>query len=151
MKAFDPQWIAFRNFVKTRIQFCRLHKNNSLVFVTFEQYLNWMPNDTRWLKPEREKQSVCWSVAYCLEWWAREHGKFDSRLFESLWVTLIAIGFALVFKVQLSGAKFNVLRRTKTCCEQHGAHPFGGKASGYAWMFCWMCRSVIWNGFLLVA
>jgi len=36
-----------------------------------------------------------------------EHGKFDSRLFESLWVTLIAIGFALVFKVQLSGAKFD--------------------------------------------
>ena len=39
--------------------------------------------------------------------WAREHAKFDSRLFESLWVTLIAIGFALVFKVQLSGAKFD--------------------------------------------
>ena len=38
--------------------------------------------------------------------WAREHGKLDSGLFESLWVTLIAIGFALVFKVQLSGAKF---------------------------------------------
>ena len=38
--------------------------------------------------------------------WAREHGKLDSGLFESFWVTLIAIGFALVFKVQLSGAKF---------------------------------------------
>ena len=33
--------------------------------------------------------------------------EFDSRLWKSLWVTLIAIGFVLVFKAQLSGAKFN--------------------------------------------
>ena len=30
-------------------------------------------------------------------------------LWKSLWVTLIAIGFVLVFKAQLSGAKFNVV------------------------------------------
>jgi len=32
--------------------------------------------------------------------------EFDSRLWKSLWVTLIATGFVLVFKAQLSGAKF---------------------------------------------
>ena len=35
--------------------------------------------------------------------------EFDSRLWKSLWVTLIAIGFVLVFKAQLGGAKFNVV------------------------------------------
>ena len=30
-------------------------------------------------------------------------------LWKSLWVALIAIGFVLVFKAQLSGAKFNVV------------------------------------------
>ena len=47
--------------------------------------------------------------------WAREHGKFDSRLFicgKSLWVTLIATGFVLVFKAQLSGAKFYASKRS---------------------------------------
>ena len=62
-----PQWIAFRNFVKTGIQFAVCTKTIPWFFVTFEQHLNWMPNDTRWLKPEREKQSVFWSVACCLE------------------------------------------------------------------------------------
>ena len=33
-------------------------------------------------------------------------------LWKSLWVTLIAIGFVLVFKAQLSGAKFYGLRRS---------------------------------------
>ena len=40
MKAFDPQWIAFRNFRQDRNPMCSLDKNPSLVFVTFEQYLN---------------------------------------------------------------------------------------------------------------
>ena len=51
---------------------CSLDKNPSLVFVTFKQYLNWTPNDIRWLKPEREKQGVCCGVACCLEWFERE-------------------------------------------------------------------------------
>ena len=82
---------------------CSLDKNPSLVFVTFKQYLNWMVNDTRWLKPS-ERNRVC-VLKHCLlsgVIWAREHGKFDSRyLWKSLWVTLIAIGFVLVFQQPL--------------------------------------------------
>ena len=68
-----------------------------------------MPNDLGWLRPEREKQSVCWSVACCLEWFERESTESLTHVcvvVKSLWVTLIAIGFVLVFKAQLSGAKF---------------------------------------------
>ena len=38
-------------------------------------------------------------------------------LVKSLWVTLIAIGFVLVFKAQLSGAKF--LRGSGASCSYH--------------------------------
>jgi len=36
-------------------------------------------------------------------------------LWKSLWVTLIAIGFVLVFKAQLSGAKFLRKQSPKGC------------------------------------
>ena len=48
MKAFDPQWIAFRNFVKTGIQFCSLDKNPSFFF---------RPTPS-WLSPGRYTRSI---------------------------------------------------------------------------------------------
>ena len=38
-------------------------------------------------------------------------------LWKSLWVTLIAVGFVLVFKAQLSGAKFNDFRTSSSIPE----------------------------------
>ena len=67
---WEPNLFGISSRLESSLLFAQ---NHSLVFVTFEQYLNWIPNDTRWLKPEREKQSVCWSVACCLEWFEREH------------------------------------------------------------------------------
>ena len=109
MKAFDPQWIAFRNFVKTGIQFAVCTKTTP-----------WFLRPLNSICPEylailvrsspSERNRVC--VEALLVVWSdlsERAREFDSHLWKSLWVTLIAIGFVLVFRAQLSGAKFNVV------------------------------------------
>ena len=109
MKAFDPQWIAFRNFVKTGIQFA--------VCTTTPWFL-W-PLNSIWTEyptilvgsSPSERNRVC--VEALLVVWSdlsERAREFDSRLWKSLWVTLIAMSFVLVFEAQLSGAKFNAIQ-----------------------------------------
>ena len=107
MKAFDPQWIAFRNFVKTGIQFAVCTKTTPWFLWPLNNIWTEYPTILVGSSPS-ERNRVC--VEALLVVWSdlsERAREFDSHLWKSLWVTLIAIGFVLVFKAQLSGAKFN--------------------------------------------
>ena len=73
---------------------CSLDKNPSLVFVTFKQYLNWTPNDIRWLKPapgctivlllERVQQPMNFAPTKCMQ----DVWHFLVRVFWDFWKEL---------------------------------------------------------------
>ena len=104
----------FRNFVKTGIQFAVCTKTTPWFLWPLNSIWTEHPTALVGSSPS-ERNRVC--VEALLVVWsdlsarARE---FDSRLWKSLSVTLIAISFVLVFKAQLSGAKFYV--RGGPCC-----------------------------------
>ena len=94
MNAFDPKWIAFRNFKKSRIQFAICTKTTSWFLWPYTRFETAVPTLLVGSSPsDRNRECVSERARLC----------FSEK---SLWENLATIGIVLVCRARLSGAKF---------------------------------------------